>query len=202
MSGEYILRRGRPGVLKIYQADECVGTLPAALVRQEGYGFSLSAEALDKLRDAMPSFARRKALDLLAARDYGPGELQRKLMGYGLPEDICAAAVAAAVRSGLVDEAGYAARRARAGYAGGKGTRVVAADLRARGIGDELIREVTDDPEASAAALVKTLAKLRPKYGDSPEGRRKLYAALARRGFTGDDLRGIFSAHEDFDETP
>jgi regulatory protein len=86
--------------------------------------------------------AEKKAYRLLALRAHSEKELRAKLLAAGFAEGIVAAAVGKCAEFGYLDDGNYARQRAR-NLAVNRlaGDRRIAADLRERGIADELSRE-------------------------------------------------------------
>jgi regulatory protein len=94
--------------------------------------------------------------------------------------------------SGLIDDAAYAAGRARSGLARGRSPRRIAAGLAAKGVGPEdaaaavaALGEDGADPELAAAcayARRRRLGPFRRGPGAAPDRQREL-AAFARAGF-------------------
>lgn len=91
--------------------------------------------------------------------------------------------------AGLVDDAAYAAARARSEAARGRPLRRIAAALAGKGIGAEEIdgaigalREAAGDPDLAAAAAFARRRHLGP-YRRAPAERRRELAAFARAGF-------------------
>ncbi len=138
---------------------------------------------------ADPAAARARALALLTGRDYASAELYEKLCARFTPE-AAAETVAALTAAGLVDDARYAAAKARSLQRARKSRLAAAMALRGKGLRDEEIDAALDaayapdeegeDPELDAArALVAG-----PYRAKLAAGRWDLVAAaLARRGF-------------------
>lgn len=139
------------------------------------------------------SDARRaldKAMDLLALRDHAAGELYQKLCRKFDPHT-AAAAVAKTGELGLLDDAGFARRRAAELLRKRKSRREIAADLNAKGIDRDtaaaVLEELFADPEdgTDSPELAAAVALIEKSYaGKLAEGKRpQVMAALARRGF-------------------
>ena len=128
-----------------------------------------------------------------------------------LPEDRDAAAAAAAVidvlvaryrRSGLVDDAAYAAGRARARLRRGQSLRTIRAGLAAKGVGADdaeaaidALREEGGDPDLAAACAFARRRRLgpyrrAPAEGDDALKEREL-GAFARAGFSRDAAKAM-----------
>jgi regulatory protein len=101
------------------------------------------------------------------------------------------AVVAKLAASGLVDDAAFAASRARSLTRGGRSRRAVAAHLLARGVSGEALRAaLPGDPETELAAALALARRRRIgpfRAGEADEdGRRKELGMLARAGFAQD----------------
>lgn len=129
--------------------------------------------------------ARERALYLLGLRDYSCHELEQKLYTEATPE-IAAAVVERLQEVGLLDDERYAARLARS-LSEGKHypRRRIEQELRRRGISNGLIQTVVSDLDGED--FEQALALLQKKYYNKlndPDSRRRVIAALARRGFS------------------
>ena len=129
--------------------------------------------------------ARERALYLLGLRDHACSELEKKLYTEATPE-IATAVVTRLREVGLLDDARYAARLAQhlsehKQYP----RRRIEQELRRRGISNVLIQAVVFDLEGED--FEQALALLQKKYYNKlndPDSRRRVIAALARRGFS------------------
>ncbi|HEX6443010.1 MAG TPA: RecX family transcriptional regulator [Stellaceae bacterium] len=110
----------------------------------------------------------------------------------GEAEPLIDALIARYLGSGLLDDAAYAAARARARLARGESVRRIAAGLAAKGIGDEergealrALREGESDPDLAAACAFARRRRLGPfrRDTDAPQDRERALAAFARAGF-------------------
>ena len=101
------------------------------------------------------------------------------------------------VALGYIDDAGFAASRARAGAAKGVGARRLADTLRHDGIADEIARPLVDGHDAVAAALrfarKKRLGPWGPPLGD-PKLRHRQLATMARGGHASAVARAVLAA--------
>ena len=141
--------------------------------------------------------ARSKALDLLTGRDYACAELNERLCRRFTPQ-ASAAAVAAMLQQGFLDDRRYALALTRALQGQHRSRRDIARRLAARGIDrgtaedalaecfDARQQDTGEDPDLEAAvALVERSYARR-----LAEGRADLVAAaLARRGFAYQTIR-------------
>ena len=137
--------------------------------------------------------ARERALYLLGLRDYACKELEQKLYTEAPPET-AAAVVERLRRVGLLDDRRYAARLARS-LSEGKHypRRRIEQELRRRGI-DPLTAQSAAE-EVDGEDYEQALALLQKKYYNKlndPDSRRRVTAALARRGFSCGAIRRAF----------
>ena len=129
--------------------------------------------------------ARERALYLLGLRDYACKELEEKL--YSEADPVTAAAVVERLREvGLLDDERYAARLARSlSEVKHYPRRRIEQELRRRGLSPVLAQTAVSDLEGED--FEQALEILRRKYYNKlndPDSRRRVTAALARRGFS------------------
>ena len=127
--------------------------------------------------------ARDAAVRALARRDHSRASLASRLERAGTRAADRQDALEAATRAGLVDDARFAAARARTLAARGAGDLYVLDDLRRQGIEGEMARAAlaTIDPEPVRAAVV---------VHERGTGVRTL-RYLASRGFSEESLEGL-----------
>lgn len=172
-----------------------VRTLDESPYRQ---GADLTADQLqDLLTASQHNRARERALYLLGLRDYACKELEQKLYSEATP-DIAAAVVERMCQVGLLDDARYASRLARSlSEIKHYPLRRIEQELRHRGI-DPLIAQAAV-AELECEDFQQALALLEKKYYNKlndPDSRRRVTAALARRGFSYGAIRRAFDALE------
>lgn len=149
----------------------------------------------------------RGATRLLAARDRSSAELARALSRRGHTRDQIDWAIERLRERGVLDDASYAARRARS-LAASKpmGRRYMESKLRQRGLGDAEIRPAVEealegvDMEESALRLARRAAASMPNSLEHASRIRRLSGRLARRGFEPDLVRRVVD--EVLGETP
>lgn len=149
-------------------------------------GGSITEEQLEQLLlTSQHNRARERALYLLGLRDYACGELEQKLHTEAPPE-VAAAVVARLQEVGLLDDRRYAHRMARhLSEQKRYPHRRVVQELCRRGVAPDLAREAAD--ALGGEDYEQALALLQKKYYNklnNPDDRRRVTAALARRGFT------------------
>lgn len=159
----------------------------------------LTAEQLETLLvQSRYNRTRSRALYYLSGRDYAAKELERKLYRCA-DRETAAAVVKRLVEVGLVNDAGYAERLAKSltQYKQYPHRRVLQA-LQAKGISREDAQAAVDSLESED--FEQALALIRKKYYNkiqTPDGRQKTVAALARYGFPYDAVRRAIETARD-----
>ena len=152
-------------------------------------GDTRDGETLAQLRENSDlRAAKDKALTFLSLREYGSVELYNKLC-RSFDEHTCAAAVAEMERLSLLDDAGYARRRAAGMANRHKSRQEIRAKLVALGLDRALIEDALEELEGSEAETIRPLLERQYRSRLLAGEREKVIAALRRRGFTGRDAR-------------
>lgn len=183
---ETAIRRRRLYLLRLEDGRELAvdrQTFDESPYRVDGDITEDQLEAL--LQTSQYNRARERALYLLGLRDYACGELEQKLHTEATPE-IAAAVVSRLQEVGLLNDEQYARRMAGhlREYKQYPHRRVVQ-ELCRRGVAPDVAREAADSLEGDD--FQQALALLEKKYYNKlndPDDRRRVTAALARRGFT------------------
>ena len=148
---------------------------------------------------------REAALKLIERTRRTRSDLERRLAAKGYVRSVVGPVVERLAEVGLVDDVEYA-RAWLAGRWGRRpsGWRRLHQELRAKGIADDAIeasraalagRDGAPDESESAARLVEQAS--RRMAGLDPQKRRqRLYALLARRGYSGDVIRRALDVRE------
>jgi regulatory protein len=133
--------------------------------------------------------ARDLCLRLLTARARTRAELEGQLTKRGYPDDVSNRVLDRLTQVGLLDDADFAeqwvqSRRANAG----KGKRALAAELRRKGVDNDVIDAALADIDAGAERqraeqLVRDKLR-REKLVDDTKVARRLVGMLARRGYS------------------
>jgi regulatory protein len=138
----------------------------------------------------------QRALAFLAARARSTSELRKKLTDKGEDPVIVDAVIARLVERRFIDDRAYAAAKARSAVARGRSTRRAALELAQKGVdrvtAAAAVAEALDERGEDELALCARAAskKLRSlSSAERGEQRRKLYAFLARQGFSSDAIR-------------
>jgi regulatory protein len=135
--------------------------------------------------------ARALCLRLLTARARTRAELEGQLAKRGYPDDVSGRVLDRLTEVGLVDDADFAEQWVRSRRVNaGKGKRALAAELRTKGVDDEVISATLAGIDAGAERqraeqLVRDKLR-REKLGDDDDVKvaRRLVGMLARRGYS------------------
>ena len=136
--------------------------------------------------------ARDLCLRLLTARARTRAQLAAQLTKRGYPDDVSARVLDRLTEVGLVDDQDFAEQWVRSRhFTAGKGKRALAAELRIKGVEDEVIAEALADVDADAERIrAEQLVadKLRRERlddaADDVKVTRRLVGMLARRGYS------------------
>lgn len=144
-----------------------------------------------------------KAMDYLSLRDHASGELYQKLCRK-FDAHSAAWAVARAGELGLLDDAGFARRRAAELLRKRKSRREILNDLNAKGIDRDTAAEAVEalyasEEDGENPELASVQALLARQYAAKlAAGKRdQVAAALARRGFSHAVIREALAAYDD-----
>lgn len=148
--------------------------------------------------------AKRRAMHLLGARDYGEKELLDKLR-KNYSEKTCLTVVSLMTEYGYIDDERYAKKLAKLYIETRKyGKSRASLMMRQKGLDPETIKDALDFYDSEN--LVSEIAELiRKKYTDrlfieGLEGKKevqKVVAALARRGYSYNDIKSALYIIED-----
>ncbi|HEX9831951.1 MAG TPA: recombination regulator RecX [Mycobacterium sp.] len=133
--------------------------------------------------------ARALCLRLLTARARTRAELEGKLAKRGYPDDVSATVLDRLTHVGLVDDADFAEQWVRSRRLNaGKGKRALAAELRNKGVDNEVIDQALAGIDAGAERqraeqLVRDKLRREKLGDDDTKVARRLVGMLARRGY-------------------
>ena len=172
------------------------------ITEQELLDFGLrSGEELDegtlaKLRQAAGvSNTKAAAADLIGKRAMSRADLERRLRGKGASQAEARYAAEWLEAIGALNDAEYAALLARHYGQMGYGPRYVQEKLREKGIPRELWEDALDALPEAAEQIGRFLeGKLRGRAAEEAE-KRRLSAALARRGFSWGEIKAAWSRY-------
>lgn len=135
--------------------------------------------------------AHALCLRLLTVRARTRAELAGQMAKRGYPDEAAHAVLARLEAVGLIDDEDFAEQWVRSRQAGpGKGKRALAAELRTKGVDDEVIASALEGIDAGAErGRAEQLVERRLRRetlgdGDDAKVMRRLVAMLARRGYS------------------
>jgi regulatory protein len=166
-------------------------------------GRELTDEELERLRGECETHsARARALRILGSRSMSRAEMARRLVEKGESELAAEDAVAWLERVGMINDAEYARALARHYSSRGYGARRIRDELYKRriprGLWDDALGALPEDSgESAAVAFIKS--KLRGEVPDR-EDKKRVSDALARRGFSWDDISSAWRLYAEQSE--
>jgi regulatory protein len=173
--------------MSTWQGDVGVGV--SAWLGDTGEAEAPPPDAVALGPDADPeAVARKILLDQLTGRARSRHELADKLAAKGVPAEIAGRLLDRFTEVGLIDDAAFARLWVESRQSGkGLARRALAAELRRKGVADEVARGVLDELEPGAeeqAARVLVRKKLRSLQAvDRATATRRLAGMLARKGY-------------------
>lgn len=146
---------------------------------------------LPSISENREELAHALCLRLLTARARTRAELAGQLAKRGYADEVAERVLGRLAVVGLIDDEDFAEQWVRSRQArGGKGKRALAAELRTKGIGDDVIAVALDGIDAGvercqAEQLVERRLR-REVLGDGDDSKviRRLVGILARRGYS------------------
>jgi regulatory protein len=176
-------------------------SLPAEAIEWLGLrvGADLAPPVLERLRElADVEAAQRAALRALARRSHAWRDLERRLAKKQHPPAAVRAALERLAARGLLDDRRFAEQYAAVRATRGKGPARILADLLAqgveRGVAEGAVRRALEeegiDPQVEARAAATKRAR---QLGGLPPPvrRRRLFAFLVRRGYSGPQVKEL-----------
>jgi len=141
---------------------------------------------------------RETAMNLLARREHSTRELRDKLLARGFEDDEITPALQALSREGLLSDERFAESFIHSRLERGSGPVKIRAELRQRGVADEIIANWLD--ERDRAWLERAEAVRRKKFGSTLPVDYKEKARQARflqyRGFSAEQTRFVLRDDE------
>jgi regulatory protein len=132
-------------------------------------------------------------MDYLARREHGEQELARKLIARGYDADLVEAAVHGLIADGLLSDRRFAEAFVYSRYQRGSGPQKIHAELRQRGIDDNLISiclEAVDDQWLQRGRDVRE-KKFGPDLPQTFSERNRQMRFLQQRGFTNEQIYAL-----------
>jgi regulatory protein len=190
----------RPACIRIHVGGRPYYTIPRAVAAAERLepGRTIDEALHARLGHAADQEAAlRAALRTLEVRPYARADLERRLVRRGHARVAVAAALEEAAGMGLLDDAAFARSYAETRAARGRGPMRIRRDLLAMGVARDAIDAAIaarwpDGAEDSALPLALATRRA-AQLGDLPRPvkRRRLFAYLMRRGFSGRTINQV-----------
>ena len=158
----------------------------------------------DDDRFSNPTEARKKAMDYLARREHGRMELINKLTKFGFNANIANDAVAQLVADGLQCEQHFVEAFVRARINQGKGPAKIRADLREKGVDDNVVAEGLQEAEQNwyGLAVEVRLKKFGAGQPENFKEEARQMRFLQSRGFEQDHIQAAISAANELARSP
>jgi regulatory protein len=161
---------------------------------------------LDPVLAADPRAAHTAAVGLLARRDYGTVEIDRKLSQKGFTREAIQQALAELSGDKLLDDRRYGANVVTYRARRGQGPARIRNELRRSGLDDEAIKEAVgggeDSPDFAALARQARIRKFGPDIPSDWKERSKQARFLQYRGFSTDHIRAAMEGDPELDSGP
>ena len=145
------------------------------------------------------ALVQEKAINLLSYSRMSSRELQNKLLHKGIAADTAEAVVKKLQDLRLLDDAEYAAAVARHYTSKGYGAARIRAEFSRRGIDRDLWEEALESAPQSDEKI-DHFVQTKLKDPHDRDQVRKVSAALARRGFSWDEIRSAITRYTDLTE--
>lgn len=187
----------RTGAVRVHVNGRPLLTVPEAVVARLGLEVGMLLD--DGLGGALGVAADVEAayqplLTMLARRPFAARDLERRLVLRGHPPGAAEGAVARARDAGLINDEAFTRHYIQTRSARGRGPARLRRELTALGVDapvvDRLLAE--EVPDGASADRVRSLAGRRAEQLQSvprPDRFRRVVAYLARRGYTGPEVR-------------
>ena len=178
---------------------------------ESGLSFPLYSSELDKfdtkeggdlsdgsleiiMTQILPSRCIKRAMNLLQKKNFAEGELVKKLIEGGYPEEIVDTAVSYVKSYGYIDDVRYASDYIRYHSSQGRGKNRIRMELMQKGVTDADFEKAWSQTEElglvedSGEAIHKLLEKKHYSPDMDPADRNRIAAFLMRRGYSSEDI--------------
>ena len=148
----------------------------------------------DKFSD--PIYARKKAMDFLALREYGQKELILKLQSKGFSSDISTIIVEKLTDDGLQDDQRFAESYVRSRIVQGKGPIRIHYELEQKKMPSNIIQSVIENTNTDWIALAEEvkMRKFGEKVPENIKDKAKQTRFLYSRGFSNEHIRKVLKS--------
>ena len=159
-------------------------------------GEEISPETLERVREAAGTMnVRAKAVELLSRNAFSCKGLVRRLREKGISPEDAQDAVEWLVSLGALNDAAYASELVRQCAEKGYGPARIRSKLYEKGVPSELWEDALSNLPADGSQIQTFLTKkLRGRIPDEKE-KRRLTAALLRRGFSWENIRNAWKIY-------
>lgn len=141
------------------------------------------------MHELLPKRCRARAMHLLMRMDRTQEQLERKLKEGGYPQEVIEQAIDYVKQFHYIDDSRYTDTYVRS-RSSRKSIRQMKAELKGKGVSDEVIAETLQQQEVNDSVAIRRL--IEKKHIDtesiSKEQLEKLYRYLLRRGFLYEDV--------------
>ena len=181
----------RPNRIAVFIDDEFAFPLSVGVIERTGLGIGDRITQADRMRligEEECARALGRAGRLLAYRPRSESEIRRRLREAGFAAETIDATVGRLRKSGMIDDQAFARYwvENRAQFQP-RGARLVEAELRAKGVEREVVREAIEETETPSAEdqAYRVAVKAAGRLAGQPQDvfRRRISAFLGRRGF-------------------
>jgi regulatory protein len=163
-------------------------------------------KTLDPDQAADPRAAHTAAVALLARRDFGTAEIDRKLAQKGFTREAIQQALVELGEEKLLDDRRYGANVVAYRARRGQGPARIRSELRRSGLDDESIEQAVkgseEAPDFVALARQARLRKFGPDLPSDWKERAKQARFLQYRGFSTDHIRAALEGDPELDSGP
>ena len=158
----------------------------------------LNSDLFDKEEDKFsdPTYARKKAMDFLALREYGQKELILKLQSKGFSSDISTIIVEKLTDDGLQDDQRFAESYVRSRISQGKGPIRIHYELEQKKMPSNIIQSVIENTNTDWIALAEEvkMRKFGEKVPENIKDKAKQTRFLYSRGFSNEHIRKVLKS--------
>ena len=144
-----------------------------------------------------PKQIRKKAMDYLARREYGKGELVAKLEAAGYDAELSFAEVSRLTEEGLQSDTRFAESFVQSRISQGKGPVRIRQELKERGVGTQAVNDAFEeaDPDWYRLASEVRLRKFGTDLPHDFKEKARQMRFLQYRGFESAHIRDAVSTH-------
>lgn len=133
-------------------------------------------------------------MDFLALREHGEQEITQKLISRGFDKEVVEAAVSVLIADGLLSDSRFVEAFVHSRFKKGSGPQKIHAELRQRGIDDDLISACLESVSERWQQRVREVRER--KFGcELPQDfreRNRQMRFLQQRGFTSEQIYSVF----------